>query len=118
MHHQTARLPVTMKGGAQAPSFTSGRGWRVNNSTSQSNRCAILMAAGSRVVKRAYSYRFYPDPEQSAQLAMTFGEARPDGRRPGRTGTCGFRELTRPKAIPRSRRRWRASPRPERTLLT
>ncbi|WP_157904211.1 helix-turn-helix domain-containing protein, partial [Parafrankia soli] len=24
---------------------------------------------GSRVVKRAYRYRFYPNPEQAAQLA-------------------------------------------------
>ncbi|TCJ33303.1 RNA-guided endonuclease TnpB family protein [Parafrankia sp. BMG5.11] len=28
---------------------------------------------GSRVVKRAYRYRFYPTPEQAAQLARTFG---------------------------------------------
>nr|WP_235826288.1 helix-turn-helix domain-containing protein [Candidatus Frankia alpina] len=28
---------------------------------------------GSRTIKRAYRYRFYPDPEQSVQLAMTFG---------------------------------------------
>ncbi|WP_035753657.1 RNA-guided endonuclease InsQ/TnpB family protein [Parafrankia discariae] len=27
----------------------------------------------SRVVKRAYRYRFYPNPEQAAQLARTFG---------------------------------------------
>ncbi len=31
------------------------------------------MAMGSRVVKRAYRYRFYPDPEQAAELAATFG---------------------------------------------
>ncbi len=31
------------------------------------------MAVGSRTVKRAYRYRFYPDSEQSAQLAVTFG---------------------------------------------
>lgn len=28
---------------------------------------------GSRVVKRAYRYRFYPTPEQAEQLAKTFG---------------------------------------------
>jgi putative transposase len=28
---------------------------------------------GSRVVKRAYRYRFYPTPEQAENLAKTFG---------------------------------------------
>lgn len=28
---------------------------------------------GIRVVKRAYKYRFYPTPEQAAELARTFG---------------------------------------------
>ena len=27
----------------------------------------------SKVVKRAYKYRFYPTPEQADQLARTFG---------------------------------------------
>ncbi|WP_261554952.1 RNA-guided endonuclease InsQ/TnpB family protein [Frankia tisae] len=31
------------------------------------------MAVGSQPVKRSYRYRFYPDSEQSAQLAATFG---------------------------------------------
>ncbi|WP_251079379.1 helix-turn-helix domain-containing protein, partial [Frankia sp. AgPm24] len=33
----------------------------------------ILPGVGSRVVKRAYRYRFYPTPEQAEQLAKTFG---------------------------------------------
>ncbi|WP_425565250.1 helix-turn-helix domain-containing protein, partial [Planosporangium flavigriseum] len=27
----------------------------------------------SRAVKRAFKYRFYPSPEQAAELARTFG---------------------------------------------
>ena len=27
----------------------------------------------AKVVKRAYKYRFYPSPEQAAELARTFG---------------------------------------------
>nr|WP_026311049.1 helix-turn-helix domain-containing protein [Parafrankia elaeagni] len=36
------------------------------------DRC-ILPVVGSRVVKRAYRYRFYPTPHQVEQLAKTFG---------------------------------------------
>lgn len=31
------------------------------------------MSVGSRVVKRAYRYRFYPSEQQAAELARTFG---------------------------------------------
>ncbi|MCK9921514.1 helix-turn-helix domain-containing protein, partial [Frankia sp. AgPm24] len=33
----------------------------------------ILPGVGSRVVKRAYRYRFYPTPDQRENLAKTFG---------------------------------------------
>ncbi|MCK9900112.1 transposase [Frankia sp. Cpl3] len=33
----------------------------------------MLSLMGSKVVKRAYRYRFYPTPSQAAQLARTFG---------------------------------------------
>jgi putative transposase len=33
----------------------------------------MLSLVGSKVVKRAYRYRFYPTPEQADQLAKTFG---------------------------------------------
>ncbi|CUU58040.1 putative transposase [Parafrankia irregularis] len=35
--------------------------------------CCILPVMGSRVSKRAYRYRFYPNPEQVDNLARTFG---------------------------------------------
>src|SRR6478752_7714682 len=38
--------------------------------------CCVMMCAMARRVKRAFTYRFYPTPEQAKQLARTFGCAR------------------------------------------
>jgi putative transposase len=35
--------------------------------------CANVRGVAGRVVKRAYTYRFYPTPEQAAELNRTFG---------------------------------------------